>query len=115
MQSDDVAYHLGLPAQLQATARYAMDARLQVWALAPWNGDVLQGVAQVLAGREARGALNALWLLVAAGAMHGLAAVLGGDATRRYRKGCRSSGARSSSIGSTGSLTTRGSLSVTAW
>ena len=84
MQSDDVAYHLGLPAQLQATARYAMDARLQVWALAPWNGDVLQGVAQVLAGREARGALNALWLLVAAGAMHGLAAALGGDATRRW-------------------------------
>lgn len=84
MQPDDVAYHLGLPAQLQATARYAMDARLQVWALAPWNGDVLQGVAQVLAGREARGALNALWLLAAAGAMHGLAAALGGDATRRW-------------------------------
>ena len=84
MQSDDVAYHLGLPAQLQATAHYAMDARLQVWALAPWNGDVLQGVAQVLAGREARGALNALWLLVAAGAMHGLAAALGGNAQRRW-------------------------------
>ena len=84
MQSDDVAYHLGLPAQLQATAHYAMDARLQVWALAPWNGDVLQGVAQVLAGREARGALNALWLLIASGAMHGLAAALGGDASRRW-------------------------------
>ncbi|MEF9979044.1 MAG: hypothetical protein RR834_11205, partial [Thermomonas sp.] len=84
MQSDDVAYHLGLPAQLQATAQYAMDARLQVWALAPWNGDVLQGVAQVLAGSEARGALNALWLLIAAGAMHGLAGALGGDATRRW-------------------------------
>lgn len=84
MQSDDVAYHLGLAAQLQATARYAMDARLQVWALAPWNGDVLQGVAQVLAGCEARGALNALWLLVAAGAMHGLVAALGGDASRRW-------------------------------
>jgi hypothetical protein len=84
MQSDDVAYHLGLPAQLQATARYAMDARLQVWALAPWNGDVLQGVAQVVAGGEARGALNALWLLIAAGAMHGLTGALDGDATRRW-------------------------------
>jgi hypothetical protein len=84
MQPDDVAYHLGLPAQLQATARYAMDARLQVWALAPWNGDMLQGVAQVLAGRESRGALNAMWLLVAAAAMHGLAGVLGGDASRRW-------------------------------
>lgn len=84
MQSDDVAYHLGLPAQLQATAHYAMDARLQVWALAPWNGDVLQGVAQVLAGGEARGALNALWLLIAAGAMHWLTGALGGDARRRW-------------------------------
>lgn len=84
MQSDDVAYHLGLPAQLQATARYAMDAHLQVWALAPWNGDVLHGVVQVLAGGEARGALNALWLLIAAGAMHALAGALGGDATRRW-------------------------------
>ena len=84
MQPDDVAYHLGLPAQLQATARYAMDAHLQVWALAPWNGDVLQGVVQVLAGGEARGALNALWLLIAAGAMHALAGALGGDATRRW-------------------------------
>lgn len=84
MQSDDVAYHIGLPAQLQATARYAMDAHLQVWALAPWNGDVLQGVAQVLADSESRGALNALWLLIAAGAMHGLAGALGADATRRW-------------------------------
>ena len=45
----DVVYHLGLPWQLQDTARYAMDPVLQVWALAPWAGDVLQGVAQVLA------------------------------------------------------------------
>src|SRR5690606_26709140 len=62
VQYDDVVYHLGLPWQLQQTARYAMDPTLQVWALAPWGGDVLQGVAQVLAGTEARGALDALWL-----------------------------------------------------
>ncbi|HWS78280.1 MAG TPA: hypothetical protein VN205_07890, partial [Thermomonas sp.] len=43
LQYDDVVYHLGLPWQLQATARYAMDPTLQVWALAPWAGDVLQG------------------------------------------------------------------------
>jgi hypothetical protein len=66
MQYDDVVYHLSLPWQLQDTARYAMDPSLQVWALAPWGGDVLQGVAQVLAGTEARGALNALWLCIAA-------------------------------------------------
>lgn len=84
MQYDDVAYHLGLPWQLQDTARYAMDPTLQVWALAPWGGDVLQGVAQVLAAGEARGALDALWLAIAASAGFALVAAMGGDATRRW-------------------------------
>jgi hypothetical protein len=84
MQFDDVVYHLGLPFQLQDTARYAMDPSLQVWALAPWGGDVLQGVAQVLAGTEARGALNALWLAITAGIVFTLAGTLSGDATRRW-------------------------------
>ena len=84
MQYDDVAYHLGLPWQLQETARYAMDPNLQVWALAPWGGDILQGVAQVLAAGEARGALDALWLAMAAGAVFALVAAMGGDATRRW-------------------------------
>jgi hypothetical protein len=84
MQFDDVAYHLGLPWQLQDTARYAMDPMLQVWALAPWGGDVLHGVAQVLAGGEARGALGALWLAIAGAAVFAVAGSLGGDATRRW-------------------------------
>lgn len=84
MQYDDVVYHLGMPWQLQETARYAMDPSLQVWALAPWASDVSQGAAQVLAGVEARGALNALWLAVAACSVFALAASLGGDATRRW-------------------------------
>lgn len=84
MQYDDVVYHLGLPWQLQETARYAMDPSLQVWALAPWAGDVLQAVAQVLAGGEARGALNALWLAMSAGAVFALAATVGGEVARRW-------------------------------
>jgi hypothetical protein len=84
LQYDDAVYHLGLPWQLQETARYAMDPVLQVWALAPWAGDVLQGVVQVLADGEARGALDALWLAMAAGAVFALVATLGGDATRRW-------------------------------
>lgn len=89
MQYDDVVYHLGLPWQLQETARYLPDPVLQVWALAPWAGDVLQGVAQVLAGGEARGALDALWLMIAAGMAFALTALLGGEAslvtmTRRW-------------------------------
>ena len=84
MQYDDVVYHLGLPWQLQTTAHYALDPRWQVWALAPWGGDVLQGVAQVMAASEARGGLNALWLGIAAGGVHALANRLGGDAGRQW-------------------------------
>ena len=84
MQFDDVVYHLGLPWQLQDTARYAMDPLLQVWALAPWGGDVLHGVAQVLAGGEARGALGALWLAAAAGAVFAVARLLGGGPLRAW-------------------------------
>ncbi len=84
MQYDDVVYHLGLPSQLQASGRYALDPIQQVWALAPWGADVLQGVAQVLAGGEARGALNALWLCIAAAGVHTLVASLGGDVQRRW-------------------------------
>ena len=84
MQSDDVVYHLGLPWQLQETARYLPDPVVQVWSLAPWAGDILQGVTQVLAGDEARGALDALWLAIAAGMAFALTAALGGDARRHW-------------------------------
>ncbi|QSX78818.1 hypothetical protein [Agrilutibacter solisilvae] len=63
MQHDDLAYHAGLPWQLMLHGRYALDPTHQVWALAPWAGDVLQAIAQVMARAEARGPLNAIWLL----------------------------------------------------
>jgi hypothetical protein len=84
MQYDDVVYHLGLPWQLQETARYLPDPVTQVWSLAPWAGDVLQGVAQVLARGEARGALDALWLAIAAAIAFALVGSLGGSAQRRW-------------------------------
>jgi len=80
LQADDLAYHLALPTQLWRDASYAPDPAQQIWALAPWLGDVLQGVAQVVAGREARGAVDALWLCVAAAACGVLARRLGADA-----------------------------------
>ncbi|HEX7916122.1 hypothetical protein [Rudaea sp.] len=80
MQSDDLAYHLGLPTQLQRNGFYAMDPTLQIWALAPWLGDVIQGIAQVLAGREARGAVDSLWLLAAAALLGRLTMALRADA-----------------------------------
>ncbi|TZF90343.1 hypothetical protein, partial [Cognatilysobacter lacus] len=66
LQYDDLAYHLGLPWQLLRNGRYALDASHQVWAMAPWAGDVLQGIAQVLARGEARVALDAAWLVASA-------------------------------------------------
>lgn len=68
LQMDDLTYHLGLPTQLRLHAAYAPDARVQMWAYAPWSGDVLHGIVGVLARREAHGAMNALWLLLMAGA-----------------------------------------------
>lgn len=84
MQADDVGYHLGLPWELQATGRYAMAASHHAWALAPWAGDVLHGIVQVLAARESRGALNLAWLAIAAGAVHALAGALGTNEERRW-------------------------------
>lgn len=80
MQSDDLAYHLGLPTQLQQNGFYALDASRQIWSLAPWLGDVVHGLAQVLAGREARGAVDSLWLLLAAATLGRLTMVLRADA-----------------------------------
>lgn len=66
MQHDDLAYHLALPWQLMLHGRYALDPSHQVWALAPWAGDVLHALPQLLARTEARGALNAVWFVATA-------------------------------------------------
>jgi hypothetical protein len=63
-QFDDLAYHLGLPAQVAALGHYRFDVQGQVWSAAPWAADVLQAIVQVLAREEGRGALNSLWLLI---------------------------------------------------
>lgn len=82
-QQDDVAYHLLLPWSLQLDGRLAMDPDIHAWSLAPWAADVLQAIPQLLAGAEARGAVNALWLLLCAIALWRLAGALGGDARAR--------------------------------
>ncbi|MGN6153117.1 MAG: hypothetical protein ACTHOH_14095 [Lysobacteraceae bacterium] len=76
LQMDDLTYHLGLPTQLRLHGVYAPDARVQMWAYAPWAGDVLHGIVGVLARREAHDAMNALWLLAMAGAAASLLASL---------------------------------------
>lgn len=84
LQVDDLGYHLRLPWELLQDGRYAMDAETHIWALAPWLGDVLQAFPQVVGGAEARGLVNALWVLLTASGVWQLAAQLGGDARARW-------------------------------
>lgn len=66
MMSDDVVYHLGLPAQLIRDGYYHADVRNQVWAMSPWASDVLHAITMMLSGQDEIGALNTLWLLLGA-------------------------------------------------
>jgi hypothetical protein len=84
LQYDDLAYHLGLPSQLAALGYYRMDVHSQIWALAPWSGDILQAIAQLIAGQEARGAVDAFWLLAAAALTWQLAAALDAPVFARW-------------------------------
>lgn len=84
MMYDDMAYHLGIPWQLRDLGYYRMDAASQIWALAPWAGDVLYAISDVLAGRESRGSVNLLWLLATAGLAGRLCGVLGGSVSASW-------------------------------
>lgn len=77
MNYDDNAAHLILPYQLLADGYYHLDASTQAWALAPWANNVLNGIAALFAGGEARAAVNALWLLVGLHGAWRLAITLG--------------------------------------
>ncbi len=76
MQFDDLSYHLALPSQLQLLGYYRLDFASNLWALAPWSGDVLHALVQLLANTEARGALDALWLVLTASLLWELGASL---------------------------------------
>ncbi len=84
MQYDDLAYHLGLPWQLQDNARYALDPSHQVWALNAWAGDVVQAIPQVISHAEARGPINLLWLLACATGIWRIMALLGQPIAGRW-------------------------------
>lgn len=77
MNYDDNAAHLILPYQLLRGGYYHLDASTQAWALAPWANNALNGIAAVLAGVEARAAVNAIWLLVGMNGAWRLAIALG--------------------------------------
>jgi hypothetical protein len=77
MMSDDLALHLGLWKQLSEFGLARFDARTQVWALAPWAGDVLHTVPALIAGAEAHGPVNAVFVAVTCGLVWQLARAMG--------------------------------------
>ena len=84
MQYDDLTYHLRLPWQLMELAVYQPAPEHQIWALAPWATDVIHAVPQLIAGAEARGPVNAIWLLMLGAAAWHLAAALGAGGLSRW-------------------------------
>ncbi len=78
VQHDDLGYHLLLAWSLQLDGRLAMDPEVHAWALAPWASDIVHAVPQLLAGAEARGAVNGLWLVLTCVALWELCTALGG-------------------------------------
>jgi len=80
LQADDVVYHLRLPWQLTLQHHYPLEPGLHIWSLAPWLGDVLQAVPQVIAGAESRGGVNALWIAMTAAGVWRLGTALGASA-----------------------------------
>lgn len=84
MQVDDLGYHLGLPSHLRLYGEYRPDPAHQIWAYAPWLGDVLQGIGALLAGQDARGAVNALWLGLCAPLAWTASALIGAAPRERW-------------------------------
>lgn len=62
---DALAYHVALPSQLAQLGYYQMNVGSNVWALAAWAGDVVQGLARVIGGRDARGPVDVAWFALA--------------------------------------------------
>ncbi|TMN19020.1 hypothetical protein [Pseudoxanthomonas sp. X-1] len=77
LQFDDLAYHLRLPWQLQQQGFYAAAPEHQVWALAPWAADILQAIPQLIAHQEARGPVNAVWIVLLGGGLWRIGGNLG--------------------------------------
>ncbi len=82
--SDDVAYHLALPSQLRADGYYHFNVQDQIWATAPWAGDVLHGIVMVLSGSETIAALNTVWILLAVALLWRISGRFGVDAAWRW-------------------------------
>ena len=55
---DDNTFHLRMWTELVQSHHYSFDYITQVWALAPFNNDLMHATISLVAGHDARGALN---------------------------------------------------------
>lgn len=75
--ADDLSLRVGLGYELLDYAYARFDVGTQVWALSPWSSDLLHALMTLLAEGEASGPLSALWVLLAAWLVRGIALRLG--------------------------------------
>lgn len=84
---DDLSFRIGLGYELLEYAHARFDVGTQVWALSPWSSEVLHALLTLIAEGEASGPLSALWVLLAAWLVRGLALRVGASAPAAWIAG----------------------------
>lgn len=84
---DDLSFRVGLGYELLEYAHARFDVGTQVWALSPWTSEVLHALLTLLAKGEASGPLSALWVLLAAWLVRGLALRVGASPSAAWIAG----------------------------
>ncbi len=84
---DDLSFRVGLGYELLEYAHARFDVGTQVWALSPWASEVLHALLTLIAEGEASGPLSALWVLLAAWLVRGLALRVGASAPAAWIAG----------------------------
>lgn len=80
---DDNVMHLSWWTQLENHHTYKPDVVAQIWSVAPFAIDLLHAIASIIAGADARGALNTVIFVLMAFSFYRLAGFIDGDRSRR--------------------------------
>lgn len=80
---DDNVMHLSWWTQLEYKHTYKPDVVAQIWSVAPFSVDLLHGIASVVAGADARGAMNLSIFALLILSLYRLAGFIDEDASRR--------------------------------
>ncbi len=80
---DDNVLHLSWWTQLEYKHTYKPDVVAQIWSVAPFSVDLLHAIASVVAGADARGAMNLSIFSILILSLYRLAGFIDRDASRR--------------------------------